>query len=108
MAQAVTPPPAGPTAQKSAAGLEGIVAAKSAICFIDGVAGRLVYRGYEIGDLVEHSSFEEVAHLLWEGKLPNRTELDRLRKDLSASAKLPEYAITVLRELPPKSPPIDV
>src|SRR6266545_5389343 len=98
MTQTLSSPP---PSKGAGAGLEGVVAAKSAICFIDGTAGRLVYRGYEIGDLVEHTSFEEVAYLLWEGKLPNRTELDRLRKDLSASAKLPEYAIKVLRELPP-------
>src|SRR5215210_18508 len=59
---------------KSGAGLEGVVAAKSAICFIDGTAGRLVYRGYEIGDLVEHTTFEEVAFLLWDERLPNRGE----------------------------------
>src|SRR3954454_16828064 len=57
---------------KSGAGLEGVVATKSEICFIDGNAGRLVYRGYEIADLVEHATFEETAYLLWNDKLPNR------------------------------------
>ena len=69
MSQAVSTP------AKSNAGLEGVVAAPSEICFIDGVAGRLVYRGYEIADLVEHTSFEETAYLLWESNLPNRGEL---------------------------------
>ena len=71
-----TPPPQSP----ASAGLEGVVAAKSDICFINGIAGRLVYRGYEIGDLVENTTFEEVAYLLWEGKLPNRAELADLKQ----------------------------
>src|ERR1041385_8105659 len=98
MTQAVSkapPPPA-----KSAAGLEGIVAAKSAVCFIDGVAGRLVYRGYEIGDLVENASFEEVAYLLWEGKLPNRAELAQLHNQILAAEPLPRHAMSILEALP--------
>jgi citrate synthase len=71
----------GTTPPKPAGGLEGVVAAQSAICFIDGTAGRLVYRGYEIQDLVENASFEEVAYLLWHNKLPNKTELAALKKD---------------------------
>ena len=70
MSQVVSPP------AKNAAGLEGVVAAPSEICFIDGVAGRLVYRGYEIADLVENTTFEETAFLLWENKLPNRCGTD--------------------------------
>ena len=67
------------------AGLEGVVAAKSGICFIDGIAGRLVYRGYEIADLVENASFDEVAHLLWDGKLPNRRGIaNAASKDLGS------------------------
>src|ERR1044072_9406130 len=81
--------PAG-NGKPSTGGLEGVVAAKSEICFIDGTAGRLVYRGYDISDLVENTSFEEVAFLLWDGKLPNRAELTQLKKDLGASAALPE------------------
>src|SRR3954447_18626607 len=82
-----------PSAAKPApgAGLEGVVAAKSEVCFIDGVAGRLVYRGYEIGDLVENTRFEEVAFLLWDGRLPNRAELAQLKKDLAANMALPEH-----------------
>ena len=106
MTQALSPSPSTP-AKAPGAGLEGVVAAKSAICFIDGKAGRLVYRGYEIGDLVENVSFEETAYLLWEGKLPNRAELDNLRKQLAASYKLPEFAMKLIRELPAKTPPID-
>jgi citrate synthase len=106
MTQAVstTTPSARP---KPAGGLEGVVAAKSAICFIDGIAGRLVYRGYEIGDLVEHASFEETGYLLWDEKLPNRAELNAFRKELGASAKLPPHVLTLLKALPPKTQPMD-
>ena len=56
-------------------GLEGIIAANSEICFIDGKEGRLLYEGYNIHELAEKSSFEEVCYLLWHGRLPNRAEL---------------------------------
>ena len=92
---------------KSGAGLEGVVAAKSSICFIDGVAGRLVYRGYEIGDLVENTSFEEVAHLLWDERLPNRSQLNALRQQLGAAATLPPHVMSVLRALPAETQPMD-
>src|SRR5260370_22319950 len=66
-------------------GLEGIVAAQTAISLVDGANGRLVYRGYVIADLAEAMSFEEVAHLLWSGKLPTRAELDALTLVLAGS-----------------------
>src|SRR5262249_42478424 len=53
-------------------GLEDIVVSTSDICFIDGREGRLVYRGYDVNDLVEHSSFEEVIFLLWHGGAPEQ------------------------------------
>src|SRR3954468_7121334 len=102
MSQAVSSSPA-----KPGAGLEGVVAAKSEVCFIDGVAGRLVYRGYEIGDLVENTSFEEVAYLLWDGKLPNRADLAQLKKDLAANMALPEHVQKILATLPAKTQPMD-
>src|SRR5215472_2885346 len=58
------------------AGLEDVVVSPSEICFIDGHQGRLVYRGYNVDDLVAQSTFEEVTYLLWYGKLPTRKELD--------------------------------
>src|SRR5687768_18165047 len=88
-------------------GLQGVVAAQSEICFIDGQAGRLVYRGYEIEDLVENATFEEVAFLLWDGKLPNRGELQELRRDLSASAKLAPHVLNLLKALPAGTQPMD-
>src|ERR1700688_2001428 len=94
-------------AKKPGGGLEGVVAVQSEICFIDGTAGRLVYRGYEIADLVEHSTFEEVAFLLWDGKLPNRSELADLKKDLAASATLPAHVLAVIKALSAKTEPMD-
>ena len=88
-------------------GLQGVVAAQSEMCFIDGNAGRLVYRGYEIADLVENVSFEETAYLLWHGKLPNRAELASLKKELGASAALPAHVMSILRALPPQTQPMD-
>jgi citrate synthase len=92
---------------KPAGGLEGVVAAKSSICFIDGQAGRLVYRGYEIGDLVEHTSFEEVAYLLWDEKLPNRGELNELKAQIAAQMALPAHVAQLLRILPSDMQPMD-
>src|SRR5579864_4845188 len=94
-------------AKKPKGGLEGIVAVQSSICFIDGDAGRLIYRGYEIGDLVEHATFEETAALLWDGDLPNRDQLAKLRHDLGQAATLPAYVLTLLKELPRQTQPID-
>ena len=92
---------------KSGAGLEGVVAATSSICFIDGTAGRLVYRGYEIADLVENASFEEVAFLLWDERLPNRPELNTLKQQLGGAVALPPHVMSILRSLPPETQPMD-
>ena len=71
------------------AGLEGIIAGESEICYIDGYQGILSYRGYNIHTLAEHASFEEVIFLLWYGWLPKQAELDKLKKDLAAERGLP-------------------
>src|SRR3954470_17186961 len=92
-----TAAPPTPRSKRSGAGLEGIIATQSGICFIDGQAGKLIYRGYEIGDLVEHCTFEEVAYLLWEGELPKREELEKLKRDLAESSELPEYIVRILK-----------
>ena len=73
------------TVNTTGAGLEGIVAGESEICYIDGYAGVLSYRGYNIHTLAEHAGFEEVIWLLWKGWLPKQNELDRLKADLFAS-----------------------
>ncbi len=72
------------------AGLEGIIATQSDICFIDGEAGILAYHGYDIHTLADNATFEEVIFLLWNGRLPNRTELDYLKKNLVQYRPVPE------------------
>jgi len=89
-------------------GLEGIVAAQTAISMVDGANGRLVYRGYVIADLAEEMSFEEVAFLLWYGHLPTRVELDGLTRELAASRTLTHAATTALDALPKDTDPMDV
>src|SRR5215470_6558942 len=83
-----------------AEGLEGIVAAESRICFVDGIEGRLIYQGYDIHDLVAHASFEEVAYLLWHGDLPTRPQFDALNKELVAARPLPDSVLRLLRGFP--------
>jgi citrate synthase len=89
-------------------GLEGIIAAQTAISMVDGENGRLVYRGYVIADLAEDMSFEEVAHLLWYGRLPTRGELDGLTLELAASRTLTPAAAATLQALPTDTDPMDV
>src|SRR5690348_4467523 len=89
-------------------GLEGIVAAQTAISMVDGASGRLVYRGYVIADLAEDMSFEEVAHLLWHGSLPTRAELDGLTLELAGSRTLTPAALATLTALPLDTDPMDV
>ncbi len=89
-------------------GLEGVVAATSAICDVNGIEGRLIYRGYDIHDLVAHSNFEEVTYLLWHGKLPTRAEFDEFRRQLGAQRALPEPVLAAMRGWPPKALPMDV
>jgi len=92
------------------AGLEDVVVSPSEICFIDGHKGRLVYRGFDVDDLVAQSNFEEVTYLLWYGKLPTRKELDAHVKALSSTAnrKLPPKLIGMLKLLPKKTTPMEV
>ena len=69
-------------------GLEGVVATTSSICFIDGERGVLAYRGIDIHELADNSTFEETCYLLWFGKLPSRAELKDLRERLGEERKL--------------------
>ena len=89
-------------------GLEGIVAARTEISLVDGANGQLVYRGYVIADLAEEMSFEEVAHLLWHGRLPNRAELDALTRELASSRTLTPAATKTIEALPADTDPMDV
>jgi citrate synthase len=81
-------------------GLEDVVAATSAICFLDGERGVLAYYGYDIHDLGEKASFEEVCYLLWHGRLPNRAELGDLQSQLAAARPLSEAVLRLMRQLP--------
>jgi len=89
-------------------GLEGIVASQTAISMVDGQNGRLVYQGYVIADLAEQMSFEEVAFLLWEGRLPTTAELDALSLELAGHRALTQAANIALDALPSDTDPMDV
>jgi len=82
------------------AGLEGVIAGESEICYIDGHAGVLSYRGYNIHTLADNATFEEVIFLLWNGWLPKGAELDRLRRDLAAERDLPSAVTEFLGSVP--------
>ena len=88
-------------------GLEGVVAATTAISKVEGTAGRLIYRGYNIHDLTRTTSFEEVAHLLWFGDLPNKEELLDLKIRLLADRTMPDAVLRVLNDLPATIEPMD-
>src|SRR3954469_24899155 len=94
-------------AAKSGAGLEGVVAAESAIGDVDGINGVLIYQGLNIHDLAEHSTFEETVYLLWHGRLPKRDELDALRRELAANRKLPAEVLDLMRSFPVGAEPMD-
>jgi len=95
------------TTTPNPAGLEGVVAAESEICYIDGNLGVLSYRGYNIHTLAEHATFEEVIWLLWKGTLPKQAELDQLKADLVANAAIPAEVMAFLRANL-KAAPMDV
>jgi citrate synthase len=89
-------------------GLEGITAANSGICYIDGDQGVLAYRGIDIHELAHHSTFEEVCYLLWFGRLPTRAELNELKLNLARERKLDASIISLLRQAPHHALPMDV
>ncbi|MEX0820982.1 MAG: citrate synthase [Rhodothermales bacterium] len=89
-----------------ARGLEGVVALDSNISFIDGNVGELIYRGYDIHDLAENASFEEVAYLLWNGDLPTRTQLADLNERLRAERDLPPVMLDILARMPDDANPM--
>jgi citrate synthase len=89
-------------------GLEGVVAANSGICWIDGDAGVLAYRGIDIHELAEKSTFEESTYLLWFGKLPSRAELDEFNKRLAEARTVDPKMIDLLRSFPSSATPMEV
>jgi len=89
-------------------GLEGVVATNSSICYIDGDRGILAYRGIDIHELADNSSFEETCYLLWFGCLPKRDELKDLQQKLAGERKLDPAIIDFLRRAPKTALPMDV
>jgi citrate synthase len=89
-------------------GLEGIVAASSGICWIDGDAGVLSYRGIDIHELAQHSTFEETTYLLWFGKLPTTRELTDFSAKLAAARVIHPKIVELLRSFPKEATPMEV
>jgi citrate synthase len=89
-------------------GLAGVVAANSGICWIDGDAGVLAYRGIDIHELAERSTFEETTYLLWFGRLPRRGELEEFSKRLADARQLDPKIIELLRFFPKSATPMEV
>lgn len=89
-------------------GLAGVVAGATAVSEVYGNEGRLVYRGYDIHDLAEHCTFEEVAYLLWNGDLPTPAQLNELKRQMALARRLPESAVDLLSRMPKDAAPMDV
>ena len=90
-------------------GLEDVIANTSEICYLDGQEGRLVYRGYDIHDLVNGgASFEEVVYLLWHGNLPTKAELADLTSEIGAQRALHPQVLTALHEVPASANAMEV
>ncbi len=89
-------------------GLEGIVATTSSICWIDGDAGVLSYRGIDIHELADHSTFEETTYLLWFGKLPSAEELKHFTAELARARQLDPKIVDLLRSVPTAASPMEV
>lgn len=96
-----------PTATAAATGLRGVVVGASTVSDVVGDKGELIYQGYNIHDLAQSSTFEEVAFLLWNKRLPDRAELDTLKRRLGESYALPREVIDVIKETPRDADPID-
>ena len=92
----------------AAAGLRGVVAAQSAIGDVNGEQGILIYQGYNIHDLAEHSTFEEVIYLLWNGRLPKADELESFTSQIRANYPVPADVMTMMKQFPKDADPMDV
>ena len=96
------------TAAAAPKGLQDVVANESSICFIDGARGILSYRGIDIHELAERSTFEETAFLLWNGALPTADQLQAFSGQLAAARQLPAPVLAFLRTLPADAAPMEV
>ena len=95
-------------ATKKTGGLAGVSAGETALCTVGKEGAGLTYRGYDIYDLADNASFEEVAYLLMRGKLPNRRELEDYLRRLKSLRRLPDRLCQVLEMLPADTHPMDV
>jgi citrate synthase len=95
-----------PADSAPAAGLEGVVVAQSELSYVDGQAGKLVYRGHPIEDLAEHSTFEETCMLILDGDLPTRADLEAFRSALGRERALDEPVLDLIRALPHDAEPM--
>lgn len=89
-------------------GLEGVIAGTTTLSHVNPERNSLMYRGYDIRDLVEHSSYEEVAFLLIQGHLPNRSELDAFTATLKKERDLPAIIVDTFKTFPKNSNPMDM
>jgi len=92
----------------AATGLKGVVAGRSSICIIDGEQGILAYRGYDIHELADHSTFEETTYLLWNGELPSRADLADFTTLLSGQRAVPGGVLDLVRAAPPDASPMAI
>ncbi len=99
---------AGTPSAGGGAGLRGVVAASSSIGDVNGEKGELIYQGYNIHDLAEHSTFEETVFLLWHGHLPTQGELDELRRAIGEHYELPPQVVELIRTFPRDAEPMDM
>ena len=89
-------------------GLEGVVAAETSLCDLDGLNGRLAYAGYDIDDLARKTTFEEVCYLLWHGDLPKDPPLDRITTELIAAREIPDAVTQAFALMPRDTDPMRV
>ncbi|HEY3268387.1 MAG TPA: citrate/2-methylcitrate synthase [Armatimonadota bacterium] len=97
-----------PEAPVARDGLQDVVAGDSSICCLDGENGRLLYRGYDIAQLAAQSSFEEVAYLLWYGRLPGKIEFNAFLDSFTGNMELPVETVMILRMFPNAATPMEV
>jgi citrate synthase len=89
-------------------GLRGVTVASTRISDVDGKKGRLIYRGYLVGDLAQRASFEEIVYLLLYERLPKKNELAQFKERLTAERTIPQAVVAALKTRPPESMPMDV
>lgn len=97
-----------PQAKTPVRGLENVVAGETRVSHVDGVNGLLVYSGYDVHELAAATTFDEVVHLLWHNRLPNRQELATLRARLVGEMRLPSQVIRTIQLAPSGAHPMDV